>query len=146
MDRQHDTLKELSDIFEPDLYNGRFNHMPSINVLLSSHLTAATVRPDNSSEITAHSLSSRRNSASSSCSDADTSNADFEDFELVDYEIPHSQSQEYLIFKSEHSNGHSHSSALSAALASAKSHRRRRASFSKFRDVVGELLSSRTKN
>ncbi|KAJ2746580.1 hypothetical protein GGI20_001229 [Coemansia sp. BCRC 34301] len=144
--RQLDAIKELSDIFEPDMYNGRLHYMASINVLLANHSTAAAAGSDDSSVLTAHSLSKRRNSGSSSCSSAETSHADFDDFELVDYDAAHSQSQDYLIHKSGRDRSYSPYPATAIARAKSKSHRRRRSSFSKLRGVVGGLLSNRPKN
>ncbi|KAJ2459779.1 hypothetical protein GGF42_001258 [Coemansia sp. RSA 2424] len=145
-DRQQDALKELSDIFEPDLYNGRLHHIPSISVLLATHLAAAATGSDDASVLTAHALSKRRNSGSSSCSSAEACLADFEDFELVDYDTVHSQSQEDLIYKGDRDCDYSPSPAPAAALAKATRHRRRKSSFSKFRGVVGGLLAGKPKN
>ncbi|KAJ2063058.1 hypothetical protein GGI17_002005 [Coemansia sp. S146] len=141
MDCPQNNIMELSDIFEPDMYNGRLHHLPSINVMLASHLGAAG--SDNLSVTTAYSLSKRRNSDSSSYSAAESSHVDFDDFELVDYDTIYSQSQEELIHKGNNTRGYSLSPTPTVK---AKKHRRRQSSFSKLRVVVGGLLQSRQRN
>ncbi|KAJ2810260.1 hypothetical protein H4S07_002767 [Coemansia furcata] len=132
---------ELSDIFEPDMYNGRLHHLPSINAMLASHL--GTAGSDNLSVTTAYDLSRRRNSNSSAYSAGEASNTDIDDFELVDYDTVYSESQEELIHKGDNARGYSLSLKPTNKV---KKYRSRRSSFSKLRVVVGGLLHSKQKN
>ncbi|KAJ2034932.1 hypothetical protein GGI01_001698 [Coemansia sp. RSA 376] len=141
MDRQQNNIMELSDIFEPDMYNGRLHHLPSINVMLASHLGAAG--SDNVSVTTAYSLSKRRNSDSSAYSAAESPHADFDDFEMVDYDTVYAQSQEELIHREDNTRGYS---LYPTSTIKAKKYRRRQSSFSKLRVAVGGLLQSRQRN
>ncbi|KAJ2030338.1 hypothetical protein IWW57_001239 [Coemansia sp. S610] len=140
MDRQQN-ITDLSDIFEPDMYNGRLHHLPSINVMLASHLGAAG--SDNVSVPTAYALSRRRNSDSTVSSSADASHADIDDFEIVDYNTVYAQSQEELVHRNGGSQDFSPSFTPTGAPFKVTRHRRRRSSFSKLRSVVGGLLHSR---
>ncbi|KAJ2244540.1 hypothetical protein GGI13_006181 [Coemansia sp. RSA 455] len=141
MDRQQNNIMELSDIFEPDMYNGRLHHLPSINVMLASHLVVAG--SDNASATTAYSLSKRRNSDSSAYSAAESPHADFDDFEMVDYDTVYAQSQEELIHRGDNTRGYS---LYPTSTVKAKKYRRRQSSFSKLRVAVGGLLQSRQRN